>query len=196
MASSPTLLQCCGAAGDVSLAMAGPTEMPMCFWCFTLSVFSVLVPFFPSWFNMSSQVLWPVAEICDRLSSWSFDAQIKSLCGLIGSPCIQSCIVFFFFAFVGRNRPIGGNTKYFICLYFINHPKKADTSFSFHYWPRSQKLPLYFLDACIKPFVFCYSAFSWSRWQMVLESIPVVTGQEPGQAPSTSVSSPPNVHGP
>lgn len=103
---------------------------------------------------------------------------------------------FFFFAFVGRNRPIGGNTKYFICLYFINHPKKADISFSFHYWPRSQKLPLYFLDACIKSFVFCYSAFSWSRWQMVLESIPVVTGQEPGQAPSTSVSSPPNVHGP
>lgn len=31
---------------------------------------------------------------------------------------------------------------------------------------------------------------------MVLDSIPVVTGQEPGQTPSTSVSSPPNVHGP
>lgn len=48
----------------------------------------------------------------------------------------------------------------------------------------------------IRPFVFCYTAYSWSWWQMVLERIPVVTGQKPRQAPSTSVSSPPNVNGP
>lgn len=65
----------------------------------------------------------------------------------------------------------------------------------------SEQLPAYFLHACIRQFIFCYSVYSWSGWQMVLEPIPTVTGQEagipPGQAtsPSEPISRRPNAHG-
>lgn len=65
----------------------------------------------------------------------------------------------------------------------------------------SEKLPVYFLHASIRQFIFCYSVYSWSGWQMVLEPIPMVTGQEagipPGQAtgPSEPISRRPNAYG-